>query len=151
MKIKIKLVFSWKQCDRFHAGSQLWFLYHPIQEEVVRVAQGKKEHMYTHYSHLITSWAAEVIYIIICMDLDTGMGKYWSYHCFLRELQRLRKAELCTLAICFLKLQSTVFRFVFLSSKSPKYTYFESFPDFSISGNINTWNKCYCHSFASLF
>lgn len=52
--------------------------------------------MYTHYNHLITPWAAEVVNIIICMDQDTGMVKYWSYSCFPREFKKVRKAEQLT-------------------------------------------------------
>ena len=78
--------------------------------------------MSTHYNHLITPWAAEVISVIICVDLDPGMVKYWSY-CLLENYEdfgRLISSQEYTLAISSLKLQSTVLRFVFLSSKGPK-------------------------------
>lgn len=116
-----------------------------------KLSRGKNEHMYIHYNHLMTPWAAEVINIIICRYLDTGMVKYRSSSCFPRELKNLGKlssSQEYTLGVSFLKLQSTLFRFVYLSSKSAKQTYFESFPDVNISGNI--WDKCCCYSFANL-
>lgn len=105
------------------AGPQLWFLHLHIWGEVDRVAQGKNQHMHTHGTRLITPWAAEVISVIICVDLDTGIVKYWSYCCFLEnyeDFRSLTSSQEHTLAISSLKLQSTVLRFVFLSSKSLK-------------------------------
>ena len=64
----------------------------PFRKKSIEWLEGRKP-MYTHCSHLIKPWAAEVTNIIVCVDLDSGMGEYGSYSCFLRELEVLKKTE----------------------------------------------------------